>query len=246
HRCDPRGRGRGRGRARGLERRDPWCGRRGARQRGGARRRASHLCLPSPRRDRPSWEGRRLDRPFGAGADAWSRPARQRHSARPPRGDAAAPRRASGVRRGRRPRLRHGWDAAGAQGAVAWSAGRRRLGDPPGAGRDCVPHVDRPQRAHRRDARHSAAVNQYLIAILWAVVGAAGGIGVRWGSVRLAVLEGDDLKPGHKWWQVFGPPVLSAVVFGIYGYEISSFGVLVVRSIFVLVLVQVIFFDFEY
>jgi leader peptidase (prepilin peptidase)/N-methyltransferase len=37
-----------------------------------------------------------------------------------------------------------------------------------------------------------------------------------------------------------------ALVFGIYGYEISPFGVLVARSIFVLVLVQVIFFDFEY
>jgi leader peptidase (prepilin peptidase) / N-methyltransferase len=88
-------------------------------------------------------------------------------------------------------------------------------------------------------------VNHYLIAILWAVVGAAAGIGVRWGSVRLAVLEG-DLEPGHKWWQVYGPPVLCALVFGIYGYEISSFGVLVARSIFVVVLIQVIFFDFEY
>ena len=88
-------------------------------------------------------------------------------------------------------------------------------------------------------------MNHYVIAILWAVVGAAAGIGVRWGSVRLAVLEG-DLEPGHKWWQVYGPPVLSALVFGVYGYQISSFGVLVVRSIFVLILIQVIFFDFEY
>jgi leader peptidase (prepilin peptidase) / N-methyltransferase len=88
-------------------------------------------------------------------------------------------------------------------------------------------------------------VNQYLVAILWAVLGAAAGIGVRWASVRLAILEG-DLEPGHKAWQVYGPPVLSALVFGVYGFEISSFGVLVVRSIFVLVLVQVIFFDFEY
>ncbi|HKW08536.1 MAG TPA: prepilin peptidase [Candidatus Dormibacteraeota bacterium] len=86
---------------------------------------------------------------------------------------------------------------------------------------------------------------QFLIAALWAVLGAAAGVGVRWGSVRLAILEG-DLEPGHKWWQVYGPPVLSAIVFGIYGYEITSFPVLVVRSIFVLVLVQVIFFDFEY
>ena len=88
-------------------------------------------------------------------------------------------------------------------------------------------------------------MNQYLVALLWAVVGAGAGIGVRWGSVKLAIWEG-DLEPGHKWWQVYGPPVLSALVFAVYGYEISSFPVLVVRSIFVLILVQVIFFDFEY
>ena len=84
-----------------------------------------------------------------------------------------------------------------------------------------------------------------LTAVLWAIVGAAAGIGVRWASVKLAILEG-DLEPGHKWWQVYGPPVLSAAVFAVYGFEISSFPVLVVRSIFGLVLVQVIFFDFEY
>jgi leader peptidase (prepilin peptidase) / N-methyltransferase len=87
-------------------------------------------------------------------------------------------------------------------------------------------------------------VNQYLIALLWAVVGAAGGWLVRWGSVKLAVLE--ELEPGHRWWQVYGPPVLSAAVFAIYGFEIANFPVLVVRSVFVLVLVQVIFFDFEH
>jgi prepilin signal peptidase PulO-like enzyme (type II secretory pathway) len=87
-------------------------------------------------------------------------------------------------------------------------------------------------------------VNPYLLAVLWAVVGAGGGWLVRWGSVKLARLE--ELEPGSKWWQVFGPPVLSALVFGLYGFEISSFPTLVVRSIFVLVLVQVIFFDFEH
>jgi prepilin signal peptidase PulO-like enzyme (type II secretory pathway) len=87
-------------------------------------------------------------------------------------------------------------------------------------------------------------VNQYLVAVLWAVVGAGAGIAVRWASVKLARLEG--LEPGNTWWQVYGPPVISAVVFGIYGYEINSFPVLLVRSVFVLVLVQVIFFDFEH
>jgi len=87
-------------------------------------------------------------------------------------------------------------------------------------------------------------VNPYLVAVLWAVVGAGAGWLVRWGSVKLARLE--ELEPGKKWWQVFGPPVLSALVFGLYGFEISSFPILAVRSIFVLVLVQVIFFDFEH
>ncbi len=87
-------------------------------------------------------------------------------------------------------------------------------------------------------------MNPYVIAVLWAVVGTAAGLAVRWGSVRLARLEG--LEPGGKWWQQYGPPVLCAVFFGIYGFEISSFVLLVVRSIFVLVLVQVIFFDFEH
>jgi len=87
-------------------------------------------------------------------------------------------------------------------------------------------------------------VNPYLVAVLWAVVGAGAGWLVRWGSVKLARLE--ELEPGSRWWQVFGPPVLSALVFGLYGFEINSFPALVVRSIFVLVLVQVIFFDFEH
>jgi len=83
-----------------------------------------------------------------------------------------------------------------------------------------------------------------LVAAGWAVVGAGAGWVVRWGSVRLAKLEG--LEPAHKWWQVYGPPVLAAVLFGLFGFEISSFPLLVLRSIFVLVLVQVIFFDLEH
>ena len=87
-------------------------------------------------------------------------------------------------------------------------------------------------------------MTHYLIAVLWAVVGAAGGWGVRWGSVRLARLEG--LDPGAKSWQVYGPPILGAVVLAIFALVITPFPLLVVRSIFALVLVQVIFFDFEH
>jgi prepilin signal peptidase PulO-like enzyme (type II secretory pathway) len=83
-----------------------------------------------------------------------------------------------------------------------------------------------------------------LVALGWAVVGAGAGWVVRWGSVRLAVLE--ELEPGRVWWQVYGPPVLAAILFGLFGLEVSSFPLLVLRSLFVLVLVQVIFFDLEH
>jgi prepilin signal peptidase PulO-like enzyme (type II secretory pathway) len=88
-------------------------------------------------------------------------------------------------------------------------------------------------------------MNHYLLAVAWAVVGAAAGWFVRWGSVKLALLEG-GLEPGHKAWQEYGPPILGAIVFAVYAFQITPVPVLVVRSIFALVLVQIIFFDFEY
>jgi leader peptidase (prepilin peptidase)/N-methyltransferase len=88
------------------------------------------------------------------------------------------------------------------------------------------------------------ATGSVLVALGWAVVGAGAGWVVRWGSVRLARLE--ELEPGHAWWQVYGPPVLAAILFGLFGLDIGSFPLLVLRSLFVLVLVQVIFFDLEH
>ena len=88
------------------------------------------------------------------------------------------------------------------------------------------------------------ASGSVLIALGWALVGAGAGWVVQWGSVRLARLEG--LDPGRAWWQVYGPPVLAALLFGLFGLEITSFALLVLRSVFVLVLVQVIFFDLEH
>jgi prepilin signal peptidase PulO-like enzyme (type II secretory pathway) len=87
-------------------------------------------------------------------------------------------------------------------------------------------------------------VNPFLIAIAWAIVGAGAGWFVRWGSVKLARLEG--LEPGSKPWQVYGPPILTAILFAIFAYGIGSFPVLLLRSLFVAVLVQVIFFDLEH
>jgi prepilin signal peptidase PulO-like enzyme (type II secretory pathway) len=88
-------------------------------------------------------------------------------------------------------------------------------------------------------------VNHLALAAGWAVIGIGGGWLVRWGSVRLARLE--ELEPGRKPWQVYGPPVLSAVLFAAFGYQLAgSLPHLLLDSIFVLVLVQVIFFDLEH
>jgi prepilin signal peptidase PulO-like enzyme (type II secretory pathway) len=87
-------------------------------------------------------------------------------------------------------------------------------------------------------------VSSILLPIIWAVVGAAAGWLARWGSVRLARLE--DLEPGFKPWQVYGPPILAALLFAIFATEPISFALLALNSVFVLVLVQVIFFDLEY
>ncbi len=83
-----------------------------------------------------------------------------------------------------------------------------------------------------------------LFAVGWGLVGAAGGWLVRWGSVRLAKFE--ELEPGNKLWQVWGPPVVSAVVLAAFGFELGFGWLLILRSVFALVLVQVIFFDFEH
>jgi leader peptidase (prepilin peptidase)/N-methyltransferase len=88
------------------------------------------------------------------------------------------------------------------------------------------------------------SINPFLVAIVWAAVGAAGGWLVRWGSVRLARLE--ELEPGSRGWQVYGPPIASALLFAAFGYEFGAGLRLLLDSVWVLVLVQVIFFDFEH
>jgi prepilin signal peptidase PulO-like enzyme (type II secretory pathway) len=87
-------------------------------------------------------------------------------------------------------------------------------------------------------------VNQVLLTAGWAVVGAAAGWFVRWGSVRLARLE--ELQPANERWQVFGPPALAAILFGVFAFHFGMTPTLLIRSVFILVLVQVIFFDFEH
>ncbi|HLZ95284.1 MAG TPA: A24 family peptidase [Candidatus Dormibacteraeota bacterium] len=87
---------------------------------------------------------------------------------------------------------------------------------------------------------------QVLFILGWAVLGAAAGWLSRWGSVRLARLEG--LTPGHERWQVYGPPALAALLFAVFAYDLGTahIALLALRSVFVVVLVQVIFFDLEH
>lgn len=87
-------------------------------------------------------------------------------------------------------------------------------------------------------------MNQILVAAGWALVGVAAGWFARWGSVRLAKLE--ELESGYKAWQVYGPPVLAAVLFGAFAYRLGAGPALIIDSVFVLVFVQVIFFDLEH
>jgi len=87
-------------------------------------------------------------------------------------------------------------------------------------------------------------VNHVLVAVGWGIIGAAAGWLARWGSVKLALLEG--LEPGHRPWQVWGPPILTAIIFAGLGYVFGAELLLLLRSVFALVLVQVIFFDFEH
>jgi prepilin signal peptidase PulO-like enzyme (type II secretory pathway) len=83
-----------------------------------------------------------------------------------------------------------------------------------------------------------------LFPVAWVLVGAAAGWLLRWGSVRLALLE--ELEPGNRRWQVLGPPILAAVLFGAFAFHFGPVPALFLRSFFILVLVQVIFFDFEH
>jgi leader peptidase (prepilin peptidase)/N-methyltransferase len=83
-----------------------------------------------------------------------------------------------------------------------------------------------------------------LVAFAWMLAGAGLGVLIRLLSVFLARKEG--LQPGFARWQVYGPPVLSALLFAVFGYVVGFQPLLLIRSLWVAVLVQVIFFDLEH
>ena len=79
---------------------------------------------------------------------------------------------------------------------------------------------------------------------VWLVVGLLVGWGVRWLSVRLARWE--NLEPGARPWQVYGPIAATGLLFGIFAWRFGATELLLIRSLWVVVLVQVIFFDLEH
>jgi prepilin signal peptidase PulO-like enzyme (type II secretory pathway) len=83
-----------------------------------------------------------------------------------------------------------------------------------------------------------------VVAAVWLVIGLAAGAGVRRLSVRLARWE--ELEPGTRSWQVYGPVALAGALFALFAWRYGPTPVLLIRSLWVAVLVQVIFFDFEH
>ncbi|HKF78972.1 MAG TPA: A24 family peptidase [Candidatus Dormibacteraeota bacterium] len=89
-----------------------------------------------------------------------------------------------------------------------------------------------------------AEVVPLLVAVLWGLVGVGVGVLVRVASVWLA--RGEELPAGRRPWQAYGPVVLTALLFAVFGWRLGAVPMLVVRSLWVAVLVQVIFFDLEH
>jgi prepilin signal peptidase PulO-like enzyme (type II secretory pathway) len=88
------------------------------------------------------------------------------------------------------------------------------------------------------------AVPNLAASVVWLVVGLAAGVGVRWLSVRLARWE--HLEPGARRWQVYGPILAAGALFALFAWRYGATPVLLIRSLWVAVLVQIIFFDFEH
>lgn len=81
-------------------------------------------------------------------------------------------------------------------------------------------------------------------ALAFGIAGAAVGAGVRWASVRLARLE--ELEPGRRRWQVYGPSLALAFMYVAFGLQHRPVAELAVRLVFGTVFAQIIFFDLEH
>ena len=92
---------------------------------------------------------------------------------------------------------------------------------------------------------HALTGFSLLLGLGWGVLGAAVGFGIRRLSVYLSRVE--ELEFGSRRWQVWGPPILAALLFALFGQRYATdIPVLLIRTLWVAVLVQVIFFDAEH
>jgi prepilin signal peptidase PulO-like enzyme (type II secretory pathway) len=83
-----------------------------------------------------------------------------------------------------------------------------------------------------------------LTAVVWLVVGAAVGFGIR--RLNVWLYRKEELEFGSERWQVWGPPVLCALLFAVFGYHFGPVPSLLIKSLWVAVLVEVIFCDLEH
>jgi leader peptidase (prepilin peptidase) / N-methyltransferase len=83
-----------------------------------------------------------------------------------------------------------------------------------------------------------------LTAAAWLVVGALVGFGIR--RLNVWLYRKEELEYGSERWQVWGPPILTAILFAVFGYHFGPVPVLLIKSLWVAVLVEVIFCDAEH
>jgi prepilin signal peptidase PulO-like enzyme (type II secretory pathway) len=83
-----------------------------------------------------------------------------------------------------------------------------------------------------------------LTAAVWLVVGALVGFGIR--RLNVWLYQKEELEFGSRKWQVWGPPILCAVLFAVFGYHFGPVASLLIKSLWVAVMVEVIFCDIEH
>ena len=105
--------------------------------------------------------------------------------------------------------------------------------------------MDIPASPFRGDAGGTGDLTTALLtAAVWLVVGALVGFGIR--RLNVWVYRKEELEYGSERWQVWGPPILAAVLFAAFGYHFGPLPVLLIKSLWVAVMVEVIFCDLEH
>ena len=105
--------------------------------------------------------------------------------------------------------------------------------------------MDIPASPFRGDAGGTGDLTTALLtAAVWLVVGALVGFGIR--RLNVWLYRKEELEYGSERWQVWGPPILAAVLFAAFGYHFGPLPVLLIQSLWVAVMVEVIFCDLEH